>query len=176
MSQKTTLLVAFQDFILSKRAALCSPATIEHYEQTAGKFVAWMDGREITPLAIREYVSFVASRDVQDSTVFSHAKGIRTLVNFMLVEGYLDETIKVTMPKVRKKKLPVLSVEEVQTLLKCSNTPRDKALLMLMIDTGIRKAEVANLKWDDINLENGLVVVRGGKGNKDRSVVIGTRL
>jgi integrase/recombinase XerD len=52
---------------------------------------------------------------------------------------------------------------------------RDRAILEVLYATGIRKAELMNLNVEDVNLEEGLLRVNGGKGNKDRLVPL-TRL
>lgn len=52
---------------------------------------------------------------------------------------------------------------------------RDKALLYTLLDTGIRKSEATNLVLPDVNLENGSILVREGKGGKNRTVFIGAK-
>lgn len=54
-------------------------------------------------------------------------------------------------------------------------TARDKAVVLLMADTGLRRSEVVALDWGDLDLRAGLVRVRRGKGGKARSVVVGAR-
>ena len=49
---------------------------------------------------------------------------------------------------------------------------RNHALLRLMIYTGLRRAEIVMLRWDDIDLENQTVTVRHGKGDKRRIAAI----
>ena len=49
---------------------------------------------------------------------------------------------------------------------------RNHALLRLMIYTGLRRAEVVALRWDDIDFEDQLVTVRHGKGGKERIAAI----
>ncbi|MGA7192614.1 MAG: tyrosine-type recombinase/integrase, partial [Anaerolineales bacterium] len=50
---------------------------------------------------------------------------------------------------------------------------RDKALILVMVDTGLRRSEVLNLNWGDVEMITGLVRVVRGKGGKARSAVIG---
>ncbi len=49
---------------------------------------------------------------------------------------------------------------------------RNYALLRLMIYTGLRRAEVVAMRWDDIDFEEQLVIVRHGKGDKERIAAI----
>ena len=52
---------------------------------------------------------------------------------------------------------------------------RDRAILETFYSTGIRRQELIDLTLTDVNDDNGLIVVRAGKGNKDRFVPIGDR-
>jgi len=76
------------------------------------------------------------------------------------------------MPRLEKKRLPVLTTDELRQVLKACK-PRDKAIVLFMVDSGLRRGEVCSLNWQDIDMTSGLVKVRQGKGKKDRSAVIG---
>ena len=77
-----------------------------------------------------------------------------------------------------QKKIPdVLDEDEQKRLLDQFNlryiTPhRNRTIIMLLLNTGLRLAEMTNLKWSDINLTSGQVKVVEGKGLKDRIVYI----
>jgi integrase/recombinase XerD len=76
----------------------------------------------------------------------------------------------------RPKKLPtVLTEDEQEQLLEQANPryptgERNQTLLRLMLNTGLRLAEVTALKWRDIDLTTGKLMVRQGKGAKDRTL------
>jgi integrase/recombinase XerD len=74
----------------------------------------------------------------------------------------------------------VLSITEVEAIMagpEVSQTMgnRDRAILETLYSTGIRRMEVVNLKVFDLDAERGTVMVRQGKGKKDRMVPIGER-
>jgi site-specific recombinase XerD len=81
----------------------------------------------------------------------------------------------------RPKRLPtVLNEDEQEALLKQPNPNRrtglrNLCLLRLMLNTGLRAAEVLNLKVSDIDLPRGKVMVKQGKGKKDRTLWIGVK-
>ncbi len=52
------------------------------------------------------------------------------------------------------------------------NRLRDKLLLSVLYYTGLRKSELLNLSWDDLDLEKSTLIVRSGKGDKDRIIPI----
>ncbi len=80
-----------------------------------------------------------------------------------------------------RKKLPVvLDKKDVTKLLNIPNKRykngiRNKAILSLMVNTGLRVSEVSNLKASDINLKEGRLRVVSGKGSKDRDLIIGNK-
>ncbi len=85
------------------------------------------------------------------------------------------------LPK-KPKRLPkgLLSVAEVETVInQCDVSQalgvRNRAILETFYSTGIRRAELIRLNLYDVNLEQGTLMVRGGKGAKDRLVPIGER-
>ena len=70
----------------------------------------------------------------------------------------------------------VLSKEEVARLIDAAETPFHRILLMTLYATGARRAEVAHLKVSDIDSQRMVVHVRGGKGRKDRDVMLSPAL
>jgi len=81
--------------------------------------------------------------------------------------------------KKRARRIPEVLTESEQTALlaqpnlRYSTGQRNKTMIQLMLDTGLRLAEACNLRWRDIDLNTGKLMVRQGKGSKDRSLWIG---
>jgi integrase len=77
----------------------------------------------------------------------------------------------------RPDKLPVvLSQDEVARLIDAALTPLHRAVLMTLYATGLRRAELTRLKVTDIDTERMVIHVLGGKGRKDRDVMLSPRL
>jgi integrase/recombinase XerD len=173
------LLDAYTDFILSRQAMQCTTATLEFYRFTAGKFLSWIEAQsvttpqEITPRHVRAYLAELTARKLSDWTINDNARAIRTTLKFFHAEGYIPAPIKFDMPRVAKKRLTVLSAEQVSIILKACNSARDRSIILLMVDTGLRRSEVVALNWGDVDFITGLTSVKRGKGGKARSVVIG---
>jgi integrase/recombinase XerD len=81
-----------------------------------------------------------------------------------------------------EKRLPkhILSHQEAETILNQADlsTPfgmRDRAILEVLYSTGLRRMEIANLKLHDLDSDRGTLMVRQGKGKKDRMIPIGDR-
>jgi site-specific recombinase XerD len=170
---------ALTDFILSRQAMQCSPATLRWYGFTASKFVDWLIAQsvnkpdEVTARHVRAYLAELTARGLKDTTLHGHARAVRTLLRFWHGENYIPAPIKFDMPKLTKKRLPVLTADEVGVIVRACENVRDKAIIMLMVDTGLRRSEIVALDWGDIDIMTGLARVKRGKGGKARSVVIG---
>jgi site-specific recombinase XerD len=169
---------AYTDFVLSRQAMQCTSATLEFYKYTAGKFLTWLEQRGITSphevqaRQVREYLAELTGNGKSDNTIHDNARAIKTLLRFWHVENYIPTLITFTMPKVAKKRLPCLSADELSKVIAACK-PRDKAITLLMADSGLRRAEVVALNWGDVDMTSGLVRVVRGKGGKARSAVIG---
>jgi integrase/recombinase XerD len=80
-------------------------------------------------------------------------------------------------PRTGRSQLPrVLSIEERQRLFTSAKNPRHRVLLMTTYAAGLRVSEVVRLKLTDIESDRMLLRVEQGKGRKDRSTLLSTRL
>lgn len=109
---------------------------------------------------------------------------IRGFTNYLYEKDYLAVNISKTIKLPRQpKRLPkvILDGAEIVKLLAAPNMQtndgyRNRIILEILYDTGIRAAEMAAIKTNDVDLVNGYLTVISGKGQKDRVVPIGTRV
>ncbi len=127
---------------------------------------------QVTARHVRQFIAELTSRGLQDTTVHDYARAVRTLLRFWHAEGYTPQLVKFDMPKLAKKRLLVLAAEQLSQIVKACNV-RDKAVILFIVDSGLRRSEVIHLNWNDVDMQSGLVRVKQGKGKKDRSAVIG---
>ncbi len=108
---------------------------------------------------------------------------IKAFFKWLSKENYIlyNPASELELPKVHKR-LPkaILSAEEVervlnQTLLHGDLGIRDRAIIETLYSSGIRRMELVNLTLYDIDFINGTLMVREGKGKKDRMVPLGQR-
>jgi len=170
----STLFVAFEDFILSREAALCSPETIDFYRRMLRPFLAFTRGSEFSNRSVRSFLATVAQRGVSSATVHAHARAMRAFVRFAYEEGWVEEPVTVRMPRLEQKRMEVLSREEVKRVLSVCGS-RDRALVMTLIDSGVRRGEALALNWEDVDFPTGAVHVRRGKGRKARVTYVGAK-
>lgn len=137
--------------------------TLIHYREE----LAWRLTPKGTPLTPRS-----------QSELLGHLRAFcRWLVDNDLLVG--DPTAKIPNPK-KPHQLPkaILEPKEIQKILKQPDMStatgyRDKVILDVLYSTAIRREEVANIKLQDLDTDSGYLIVREGKGCKDRVVPLG---
>lgn len=134
---------AYTDFLLSRQAMNCTPVTMVFYRFTAGKFLEWIERQgltapdEVTARYVRQYLAGLANLGRADTTMHDHARGIKTLLRFWHAEGYTPAPVRFEMPKLEKKRLLVLTAEQLRQIVKACNV-RDKAIVLFMADSGAK--------------------------------------
>jgi len=109
-------------------------------------------------------------------SVQGHVRAVKAFWSWLHEEGYIDQNplVKFPLPKVRKKIVQTLNMNQIKKLLNevDKHTPLGSkyyCLLLLLLDTGLRIAELVSIKLADLDLVLGLVKVIG-KGEKERVV------
>lgn len=185
--KRNRLHAAYDAFILSREAMLCTPKTLEHYAYTVGGFVAYLatqdvhDPSEITPGHIRAYLVGLQRRGLKDTTQHAHARGVKTWLRWLEAEGDIDHNPmrRVTMPRLEQRIPPPFTPADVFALLAACDRhtatgARNYAIVLTLLDSGLRASELTSLRVGDVDMRSGLCVVLG-KGRKQRTVRIGAR-
>jgi len=137
----------------------------------------WLDVplEEVTPVKVLAYIDHLLEKRLKPSTINYHLLSIRRFYDYLAHE----EGIEVGNPVRRgqalrlPKPLPrCLKEEELTALFGAIRRLRDRALFLLMLRSGLRVEEVANLTLEALDLTRGRVHVHHGKGGKDRVVYI----
>jgi integrase/recombinase XerC len=173
-------------FLLDREAGRCAPKTLAHYRYTVSGFVARLREQDvkcptdITPCHIRAHLVGLQRRGLKDTTQHAHARAIKTWLNWLSQGEVLEVSPmrKVSMPKLDRRIQPRFTSEEVKALLAlCDSSPRGlrhRAIILGLLDSGLRASEFVSLKLDDVDMRTGLVTVVG-KGNKQRQVRFGVK-
>jgi integrase/recombinase XerD len=128
------------------------------------------------PRHIREYqAELFTKRKCAANTVALHLAALRFFYTKTLRKSWsIAET---PYPKRARCGLPtILSEEEVAQLIEAARTPSHRTLLMTLYATGARRAELARLRISDIDSKRMVVHIKGGKGRKDRDVMLSPTL
>jgi integrase/recombinase XerC/integrase/recombinase XerD len=138
------------------------------------------DPAAVTPTHIRAYLIGLEKRGLKNTTVHAHARSIRVWYNWMVAEGdvQISPMKNVKMPKMEKRLPVVITLENVKKVLDaCPKTPiglRDRALLMSLLDSGMRATEFLSVRVGDLDMKTGIIRVHG-KGHKERVVCLGAK-
>lgn len=149
-----------------------SPKTVSSYYGAARRFLRHVDkpSNLLTHDDIRSYLLFLNEAKYSSSTINQHHFAIRFLFRDVLKEeAFLMEQ---RLQK-RTKRVPiVLARKEVEKLLEAATDIRYQTLWMTLYASGLRLSEAARLRLSDIDSEAMRLLVRDGKGNKDRYTVL----
>ena len=127
------------------------------------------------PRHIREYqAELFQKRKLSSGTVVIRLAALRFFYTKTLRRAW--SVADTPYPK-RSHRLPaILSQEEVAQLIDAASTAFHRALLMTLYATGARNAEVTRLKFSDVDSKRMVIHIQGGKGRKDRDVMLSPRL
>jgi site-specific recombinase XerD len=129
---------------------------------------------QLGPEQIRQYQAALFTRwKLAPNTVTQRLAALRFFYVQVLKRGWTAET---PYPKKVLHLPQVLSPEEVARLIDAAEFPFHRILLMTLYATGARRAEVARLKISDIDSQRMVIHIRGGKGRKDRDVMLSPKL
>jgi len=176
-----------RSFLRHLRAEGRSPATLRLYGQAVTFFGRWLEseGRkatvdELNRAAIREWLA-VLSDDHEPGTVKVRYRGLFRFCSWLVDEGELIQNPMTTLsaPELNMKPVPVITDDDLGALLKACggkefNDRRDEALIRFLLDCGVRISEACGLRLDQLDLDQGMAIVRG-KGSKVRPVYFGAR-
>ena len=182
-------------FLAHIEARGLSPHTVKNRAQSLREFIGWCAERslnqpqDITRPILERYRRhlFHARKDNGAPLSFAtqHARlvALKSFFKWATREGHLQSNpaSDLDLPKLHRR-LPrhILTVEEVERILAQTAVHgelglRDRAILETLYSTGMRRSEAANLSVYDVDLNNGTVMIREGKGRKDRFIPIGER-
>lgn len=136
-----------------------------------------VDLLQVDTQTLRSYVASLFGR-LDPASIARRLSSVRAYYRFLLKKGVLESSPAedLTLPKLPKKLPRFLVQDEARALMEAAatrpGTLRDTAILEILYGTGIRVGELAGLKFQDMDLGEAWVRVRG-KGNKERVVPLG---
>jgi len=173
-----------------------SPATRRGYAVRLGIFAAWCEAHsltleQLTARQLRQFLEDVAQRPglkgsehLQSSTVHWHAVSVKTFLNWCAHDEEFADLVsgktfaRLPLPRADITVIETFSVEQLQALLRATDkqlyAQRDKAIVSVLLDTGIRAAELVGLVLKCVWLDSDDSYIRVlGKGRKEREVPLG---
>jgi len=184
-------------FLVERRSRRLAKGTLKYYENELNLFCAWLDAQGIMNLSevradtVRKYLlKLEETRNA--GGIHAGFRAIRAFFAWIELEFEDSDELRpqgadgiriknpmkrVTPPKVNKQAREGVSVETIRAMIAAcaegDNALRDRLILMVLFDTGVRASELLALDVEDIDTMTGSVVIRSGKGGKRRVVYLG---
>ena len=154
-----------------------SQTTVTSYVKIVAAFAKHFDRPpdQMGPEQIRAYqVYLINERKLNARTVGHHTAALRFFYCKTLKRAYPIE--EVPYPKAPRRLPTILTQEEAVRLIDAASNLFHRAMLMTVYSTGMRRAEMCQLKVEDIDSNRMLIHIRQGKGRRDRDVPLSPKL
>lgn len=177
-------------FIHACRSRNLAQGTIEFYGKKLQAFVqfctdlAITNVSQISPETIRNFLIYLEARQHKPAGIHCYYRALKTFLKWYECEtepeGWRNPISKVKAPIVPLQPLDPVSIETIKAMMETCKRgkftdARDKAALLVLLDTGIRLAEFLALNREDVNPITGAILIRSGKGRKPRNVYMGEK-
>ena len=173
----------FIDYLTFERGL--ADHTVKAYLGDVDRLVTFLQDRgmedpsRVTHVELREFVFHMKDRGLAATSIRRALSSLRAYFTFLLEEGVVetDPTERLDAPRALRRLPTVLERDEVVALLESPSEDdamywRDRAILEFLYATGTRVSELLGLRLSDVDLEGGLVRVKG-KGSKERLIPFG---
>lgn len=156
-------------FLDAKVAKGLSPKTVITYRQRLAYFLAWLDARPITRDNLRFYLAHLQRNPkLSKATVAAYFRDVAVFCGWLVDEQILDANPAYKLgPKTPKRRPPHYTEYHIRQLLAVCDA-RDRAIVIVLLDTGLRASELTSLNRTAIDWDTGAFTVIG-KGNKERA-------
>jgi len=173
-------------FAQCNKAESKSPKTVSWYTEMLSGFVKFQRSvgatgilSEFNPPSVRDFIIHEQNRQLSPYTIQSKARALKAFSSWLCAEGYTTGNLLagLKLPKVPIKMIEPLTPVEIEQLVSVQNPltaigSRNTAILVTLLDTGLRCSELSGLRLEDAHIQDGYLKVNG-KGNKERFVPIG---
>lgn len=169
-------------FILEQQLKGNTPKTIENYSEFLKRFSSYYENMNIEDMTIKhinKYHLYLRSTGITAISIKTYLRHLKVFFRFLYNKEFIKTPIHIDiiLPKAEKPQIEILTDEEIKILLsqfsqKSMLGLRNTAICMLMLDAGLRKAEVEGLLIRNIRFDKNYLIVTG-KGRKDRIVPLG---
>jgi site-specific recombinase XerD len=195
----TTMERAIADYLLDHEGGNSSQKTLQWHQTALGLLRSFLEKeREITLVGEVDAPDinawFASMRKTPSSrgkirserTIQTYARSARAFFHWLVRRETIERNPfdRVVFPKVGKPLIRIIESEEFERLLTACTPPgevgpladraaaRNRAILWVLYDTGIRLSELCGLRVGDFDRKHGLIIVKG-KGSKERRIALG---
>ena len=177
-------------FLGDRKAQSVTPGTLEFYHEKLMSFARFAGSHqvdrvvEITPNLIRGWLLWLAENGHNPGGCHAGYRSLRAFLYWwedeIEPEGWKNPIRKVKAPKVAIGPLEPIDLDHLRLLLatcrlKTFMGDRDRAIMLTLIDTGVRARELISIDRSEVDLITGELTVKKGKGGKPRTVYLGRK-
>jgi len=191
-----TLSQIIQGYTLNAQARQLSPHTIADYHNTFRKLAAFLENDlPFDQIAKSQLERFLASQTVSKKTLLNYHTGLSSLWRWAVEEGYAIANLprQIDPPHPGRRTINPFSDADLRAIVNAisssktysnhgtiasnvlPNQDRNRAIILLLLDTGLRADELCSLAVRDVDLHNRFVHVASGKGDSERFVPFSPR-
>ena len=187
-----TIKEAISRFIINRQANNYAPGTVKRYWVTFRFFLKFLATKNITEtdniqsitaehiidyqIYTQKYKNESTEKLIAPSTINGYIFGIKVFLHFLYIDEIIFKDLEQEIMYCKKHKLlpkNILNDEDIEKACSVINLDsfdgyRDRCMIELMYNTGMRRSEVMNTKTGDIDLRHETIIVEQGKGRKDR--------
>lgn len=187
LSQSPNLKDSIAEFLLDRQIRRVSAGTLGWHKRALGKWSAYCGSitvshpTQVTPTILRQYIAKLQEAH-NAGGVSNLYRSVRTYLLWYETEytpaGWHSPTRKVKVSTGEDDALDPISLDHFGALIAtCERKTfagcRDRAILYVLLDTGVRRQELCDLEVRDVDIATGAISVRRGKGGKARTVFLG---
>ena len=141
-------------------------------------YIKDLDVKDITLENIEGYMYHIKQRGKADSTRKRVVYILRSFYNYACKRKLCEENLPATLESIKtnQKERVFLDEEEIELMFIHISHPILKSAIQTLYYTGMRVSELTNLRLRDLDMENRLIYIIAGKGNKNRTIPINSKL
>jgi integrase len=153
--------------------------TISRYWQIVRSYQDWLDGREPDVEAAKQYIACLRDKGYRPKSILLYYHSLKLFHDFIGLSFKLKLRKEATLP-------PYYDSGDIDALIaqagrglrrqKDWQKRRNEVLILTLAYTGLRRSELLNLLVGDLDFNRRVIVVRHGKGNKDRVIPMAQRI
>ena len=168
----------FQDYENELELRDLDPKTRVRYGQVTRSYQRWLDGRDVSPVTAKEFLAYLRRLGYLPASISLYYTCLRMFLDFLGLKFQL----KIRKPQVLP---PVYDPGDMERLLEeaARGLPRQSEqvrrrnhdVIAILMDTGLRIGELVELRVGDVDFNQGVLVVRHAKGQKQRAIPLTAR-
>jgi site-specific recombinase XerD len=154
-------------FIQSRQSMNVSPNTLKLYRYILQGFESFIDPVKATRTDIERYLSGIKANGISLGNRHAHYRVLKTFFRWLEGEHGVNSPMQnIKAPRLPKLILPSLTNEQVLEIMSKAESTRNRAIIALAVESGLRVSELANIRLEDIDFQT-KVIRTLGKGNKE---------